>query len=266
MTQRLDSALAARGLARSRTYAASLIAAGAVAVDGAVITRPAHPVSESHRIEVRATDDFVSRAGAKLLAALDAFEVPVAGRVAVDAGASTGGFTQVLRRRGADPVIAVDVGHDQLAPAVAADPRVIRLDGVNVRTLTASALREMSGITAAPDLITADLSFISLRTVMPALIALAAPGADLVLLVKPQFEVGRAAIGSGVVTDPRRRANAIAGVLGEAWRHGAGTLGVIRSPVTGTHGNVEFLVHLGAGRGRGPTEWEPVVTEVAGAR
>lgn len=266
MTRRLDSTVAARGLARSRTHAASLIAAGAVVVDGAVVTRPAHPVSDSHRIRVLAEDDFVSRGAGKLTAALDAFGVSVSGRVALDAGASTGGFTQVLRRRGAEPVIAVDVGHDQLAPAVAADAGVIRLDGVNVRTLTGPALRELTGVTAAPDLVTADLSFISLRTVMPALTGLAAAGADLIVLVKPQFEVGRAAIGAGVVTDPRRRAAAVTGVLEEAWRRGAGTLGVMRSPVVGTHGNVEYLVHLGVGRGSGPTEWEPVVAEVAGAR
>lgn len=266
MTRRLDSTMAARGLARSRTHAAALIAAGEVVVDGAVITRPAHPVSDSHRIQVLAADDSVSRAAGKLAAALDAFGVSVSGRMGLDAGASTGGFTQVLRRRGAEPVIAVDVGHGQLAPAVAADPGVIRLDGVNVRTLTPSALRELTGVTAAPDLVTADLSFISLRTVMPALTGLAASGADLIVLVKPQFEVGRAAIGAGVVTDPRRRAAAVMGVLEEAWRCGAGTLGVMRSPVVGTHGNVEFLAHLGAGRGAGPTEWEPVVAEAAGAR
>ena len=265
MTVRLDSALPARGLARSRTHAATLIAEGLVTVDGRPVVKPSTQVSDDARIEVAATDHYVSRAAHKLIAALDRFDVEVAGRLALDMGASTGGFTQVLRERGADPVIAVDVGHGQLSAAIAADRGVISIEGVNVRYLTPEILAEASGIPVLPQLITGDLSFISLTHVLPAARAVAAPDADLVLLVKPQFEVGRTAVKGGLVTDAAARADAVAGVLWAAWDAGLGTCGVIASPIAGTHGNAEFIAHLAPGRGSNPTEWLSTVNRLTGS-
>ncbi|HEX5729690.1 TlyA family RNA methyltransferase [Microbacterium sp.] len=265
MTVRLDSALPARGLARSRTHAATLIAEGLVTVDGRPVVKPSTQVSDDARIEVAATDHYVSRAAHKLIAALDRFDVEVAGRLALDMGASTGGFTQVLRERGADPVIAVDVGHGQLSAAIAADRGVISIEGVNVRYLTPEILAEASGIPVLPQLITGDLSFISLTHVLPAARAVAAPDADLVLLVKPQFEVGRTVVKGGLVTDAAARADAVAGVLWAAWDAGLGTCGVIASPIAGTHGNAEFIAHLAPGRGSNPTEWLSTVNRLTGS-
>lgn len=264
MTQRVDLAVAARGLARSRTHAQQLIAEGRVRVDGRVVTKPSAPVDDATRLEVQASDAYVGRAAHKLVAALDAFPVPVAGRIALDMGASTGGFTQVLRGRGAVPVIAVDVGHGQLAAAVAADPDVIAVEGFNVRHMTAASLRRASGVAQAPGLICGDLSFISLRLVLPAVRAVCAADADIVLLVKPQFESGRGAGRGGVVTDRRRHAAAVTGVLHAAWREGLGTCGVVASPITGEHGNREYLVHVRAGGGGDPTEWTRRIDDVTG--
>ncbi|MHC3000589.1 TlyA family RNA methyltransferase [Microbacterium sp. HJ5] len=266
MTTRLDAALAARGLARSRTHAATLIADGLVSVDGRTVVKVSTPVSDDTRLEVAASDHYVSRAAHKLIAGLDAFGVDVAGRVALDMGASTGGFTQVLRERGAEPVIAVDVGHGQLAPTVAADPGVISIEGFNVRHMTAEALAEQSGIATAPSVVTGDLSFISLSHVLPAARDVAAEGADLVLLIKPQFEVGRTAVKGGLVTNPTLRADAVAGVLWAAWDAGLGTNGLISSPIVGTHGNSEYIAHLTPGRGANPTEWSSTVNRLAGSR
>ncbi|GAA3622698.1 TlyA family RNA methyltransferase [Microbacterium awajiense] len=260
MTARLDAAVAARGLARSRTQAAALIAAGEVTVDGRAVVKPSTPVADEAVIEIAGADHYVSRAAHKLIAALDAFDVDVAGRVALDMGASTGGFTQVLRERGAEPVIAVDVGHGQLTASVADDPGVIAVEGFNVRYMTRASLAEAAGTAAAPAVITGDLSFISLTHVLPAATAVAAPGADLVLLVKPQFEVGRTAVKGGLVTDGALRADAVERVLWAAWDAGLGTLGVIASPLVGTHGNREYVAHLAAGRGDDPSA---VAAEVA---
>lgn len=266
MTGRLDAALAARGLARSRTHAATLISEGLVTVDGRAVVKPSTPVGDDSRIEVAGADHYVSRAAHKLIAGLDAFDVDVRGRVALDMGASTGGFTQVLRERGAEPVIAVDVGHGQLAASVAGDPGVVSIEGFNVRYMTPDSLAEASGVAAAPSVITGDLSFISLSHVLPAATAVAASGADLVLLVKPQFEVGRTAVKGGLVTNPVLRADAVARVLWSAWDTGLGTCGIVSSPIAGTHGNSEFIVHLAPGRGSNPTEWLSTVNRLAGSR
>lgn len=264
MTARLDAALAARGLARSRTHAASLIAEGVVSVDGMPVVKASAKVDDDSQIEVAGADHYVSRAAHKLVAALDAFGIDVDGRVALDMGASTGGFTQVLRERGADLVIAVDVGHDQLSSSISADMGVVVVEGFNVRHMTPLALTEASGVENAPDLVTGDLSFISLGHVLPAVKATASPGADIVLLVKPQFEVGRTAVRGGLVTDAALRADAVSAVLWTAWDLGLGTLGVIASPIAGTHGNREYLVHFAAGRGSNPTEWLSTVNHLAG--
>lgn len=269
MSSRLDAAVAARGLARSRTHAAQLIEAGLVSVDGEGVVKTSTRVADSAVIEVAASDHYVSRAAHKLIAGLDAFGVDPRGRVALDMGASTGGFTQVLRERGARTVIAVDVGHGQLSPVVAADDGVVSVEGFNVRHMTVSSLAEASGVSATPEIVTGDLSFISLAHVLPAAAA-TAPAADFVLLVKPQFEVGRTGVREGLVTDPARREDAVTGVLWSAWDAGLGTRGLIASPIVGTHGNAEFLVHLRARaedpeRGN-PTEWLSTVNRLAGAR
>jgi 23S rRNA (cytidine1920-2'-O)/16S rRNA (cytidine1409-2'-O)-methyltransferase len=266
MTERLDAALAARGLARSRTHAATLIGQGLVTVDGVPVVKSSTRVAEDAVLDVASTDHYVSRAAHKLIAGLDAFGVDVRGRLALDMGASTGGFTQVLRERGAEPVIAVDVGHGQLAASVADDPGVISVEGFNVRHMTPESLAEAAGRRAAPSVITGDLSFISLGHVLPAARAVAADDADLVLLVKPQFEVGRTAVKGGLVTNPVLRADAVARVLWAAWDVGLGTCGVIASPIAGTHGNSEYIVHLAPGRGSNPTEWMSTVDRLAGSR
>ncbi|GAA1671155.1 TlyA family RNA methyltransferase [Microbacterium lacus] len=271
MTSRLDTALAERGLARSRTHAATLIADGLVTVDGRPVVKPSTAVSADAVLEVAATDHYVSRAAHKLIAALDTFGVAVVGRVALDMGASTGGFTQVLRERGADPVIAVDVGHDQLAAVVRDDPGVVVVEGFNVRYMTPASLADASGVAAAPAVITGDLSFISLAHVLPAARDVAAAGADLILLIKPQFEAGRTAVKGGLVTDAATRADAVAGVLWSAWDAGLGTCGVIASPIVGTHGNAEYLAHLRAmpddlGRATNPTEWLSTVNRLTGSQ
>lgn len=245
--RRLDVALAELGLVRSRSHAAAVIAEGLVTVDGRPVLRPSAKVREDQTVAVAGADHYVSRGAHKLIAALDAFAVPVAGRVALDAGASTGGFSQVLLERGAARVIALDVGHGQLAPALAAEERLSSFEGINVRTLTAEALAGLLGEPLRPALVVADLSFISLTQVLPALVATAARGADFVLLVKPQFEVGRQGVREGIVRDAGLRADAVSGVLWAAHDLGLGTAGVIASPIAGGHGNREFLVRLRAG-------------------
>ncbi len=265
MTERLDAALTTRGLARSRTQAARLIADGLVSVDGHPVVKASTRVAADALLEVATADHYVSRAAHKLLAGLDAFGIDVAGRSALDMGASTGGFTQVLRERGADPVIAVDVGHDQLAASVAADPGVIAVEGFNVRYMTPENLAAASGIPARPSIVTGDLSFISLTLVLPAVRAVVADQADIVLLIKPQFEVGRTAVKGGLVTNPVLRADAVANVLWAAWDAGLGTLGLIASPIAGTHGNTEFVAHFAPGRGDNPSQWLSTVNRLAGS-
>ena len=263
---RLDAALSERGLARSRTHAASLIAAGEVTVDGRTVIKASTKVDDAAVIAVAESDHYVSRAAHKLLAALDGFGIAVGGRLALDLGASTGGFTQVLRERGARRVLAVDVGHDQLSPQIAADPAVTSVEGYNARYMTPENLAETTGEASAPDLIVGDLSFISLELILPAVAAVAAPDADVVLLIKPQFEVGRTAVRGGLVTDDDTRADAVERTVWNAWDAGLGMLGFLPSPILGTHGNAEFLVHLAPGRGSDPTQWTQRIRELAGGR
>ncbi|WP_285113782.1 TlyA family RNA methyltransferase [Leifsonia sp. fls2-241-R2A-40a] len=245
--RRLDVALAELGLARSRSHAATLIAEGLVTVDGSPVVRASAKVRDGQEVRVAGADHYVSRGAHKLIAALDAFGVDPAGRLALDAGASTGGFSQVLLERGASRVIAVDVGHGQLSSALAAEERLESYEGVNVRSLTAEALASLTGDDARPDLVVADLSFISLTQVIPALVATAARGADFVLLIKPQFEVGRQGIREGVVRDAGLRADAVSDVLWAAHDAGLGTAGLIASPIAGGHGNREFLAWFRSG-------------------
>jgi len=241
--QRLDVELIRRGLARSREHAVELICAGRVQVRGVVASKPASGVGVDTPVRVIAdTDDpgYASRGGHKLAGALAAFPgIRVASRRCLDAGASTGGFTDVLLRAGAAQVVAVDVGYGQLAWAVRSDERVRVLDRTNVRTLT----RDQIG--GAVDVTVADLSFISLGLVLPALAACTEPHGDLLPMVKPQFEVGRERIGSGgVVRDPLLRAEAVLSVAASAAELGWYAVGVVRSPLPGPSGNVEFFLWL----------------------
>lgn len=268
MTARLDAALAALGLARSRTHAAQLIEQGLVSVDGRGVVKPSTKVGDDAVLVVAASDHYVSRAAHKLIAGLDAFDMTVTGRLALDMGASTGGFTQVLRERGANPVIAVDVGHGQLSPVVAADPGVVSIEGFNVRYMDPAALAAASGIDERPTIVTGDLSFISLAHVLPALAATMDAAGDAVLLIKPQFEVGRTGVREGLVTDAGKRVDAVAGVLWAAWDQGLGTAGLIASPIVGTHGNAEYVAWLrpvaATGDSGNPTEWLSIVDRLAG--
>ncbi|WP_102192790.1 TlyA family RNA methyltransferase [Microbacterium aurantiacum] len=263
---RLDVALAARGLARSRNHATALITDGLVSVDGRPVVKASTPVRDDAELTVAGADHYVGRAAHKLIAAIDGFGIDVDGRLALDMGASTGGFTQVLRERGARKVLAVDVGHDQLAPSIAADPGVTQVEGYNVRHMTPGNLAEATGESALPDLIVGDLSFISLELVLPAVAQVAAPAADVILLIKPQFEVGRTAVRGGLVTDPATRADAVARTVWSAWDVGLGMLGIVPSPILGTHGNAEYLVHLAPGRGSDPSEWTERINALAGGR
>ncbi|MCT2085993.1 TlyA family RNA methyltransferase [Microbacterium enclense] len=266
MSGRLDAELAARGLARSRTHAAQLISDGLVSVDGRGAVKPSVRVDDDARIEVAVSDHYVSRGAHKLLAALDAFDVDPSGKVALDLGASTGGFTQVLREQGADPVLAVDVGHGQLSPTLAADPGVVSVEGYNVRFMTADSLAAATGVAERPHVVTGDLSFISLHHVLPAVADTAAAEAEIVLLIKPQFEVGRTAVKGGLVTDPALRSDAVHGVLWAAWDAGLRTAGLIASPLIGTHGNQEYVAWFSDTRGTDPSEWESTVTRLTGSR
>jgi 23S rRNA (cytidine1920-2'-O)/16S rRNA (cytidine1409-2'-O)-methyltransferase len=240
---RLDAELVRRKLARSREQAAALVAAGRVQVRGTVAGKVAAMIDPADPIVVSGDNpaaDYVSRGGHKLAGALAAFGpdgLAVRDRRCLDAGASTGGFTDVLLRAGAREVVAVDVGYGQLAWPLRTNGKVVVLERTNVRTLTPQA------IGGPVDLTVADLSFISLRLVLPALAACTAPGGDLVLMVKPQFEVGRERVGAGgVVRDPALRAEAVLDVAAAAGELGLGVAGVTASPLPGPSGNVEYFV------------------------
>jgi 23S rRNA (cytidine1920-2'-O)/16S rRNA (cytidine1409-2'-O)-methyltransferase len=243
--RRLDAELVRRGLARSREQAAGLVTAQRVLVAGQTAAKPATQVSAGDPITVTEVTgpEYASRGGWKLAGALAAFPgLRVAGRRCLDAGASTGGFTDVLLRAGAAHVTAVDVGYGQLAWALRSDERVTVLDRVNVRQLRPEQ------VAPAPELVTADLSFISLGLVLPALIRCAAPDADFVLLVKPQFEVGKDRVGAGgVVRDPGLRREAVAAVAAAAAALGLGVAGLVASPLPGPAGNVEYFLWLRRG-------------------
>jgi len=245
---RLDAELVRRGLARSREQAGELVAAGLVTVAGQRAAKPATQVRRDAAIAIADTGEpgYVSRGGHKLAGALAVFGrmgLVVAGRPCLDAGASTGGFTDVLLRAGAAHVVAADVGYGQLAWSLRTDPRVTVLDRVNVRTLD-----QVEGFTPVPEVVVADLSFISLTLVLPALAACAVPDADFVLLVKPQFEVGKGRVGAGgVVRDAGDRSAAVRRVTGAAGELGLGVLGVTASPLPGPAGNVEYFVWLRRG-------------------
>ncbi|MEO6533092.1 MAG: TlyA family RNA methyltransferase [Pseudolysinimonas sp.] len=256
---RLDAELVRRGLARSRALAVEAVAGGRVTVDGKQALKASLRISQDAELGLVGDDGYVSRSAHKLAAALDAFAVTVEGRLALDVGASTGGFTQVLLERGAGRVIALDVGHGQLAAQLREDPRVVVVEGVNARSLTAPELAEQSGTHDRPELVVADVSFISLTTILPALVDTIGLDADYVLLIKPQFEVGRQGIREGLVRDRARRQDAASAVLWTAWDLGLPTAGLISSPLLGTNGNQEYLVWLSRAVGGNPTEWSGAV-------
>jgi 23S rRNA (cytidine1920-2'-O)/16S rRNA (cytidine1409-2'-O)-methyltransferase len=239
---RLDAELVRRGLARSRQHAQELVAAGRVRVAGLVASKPATAVDRAASVLVTEDDGdgYVSRGARKLAGALDRLGGPVVtGRRCLDAGASTGGFTDVLLRRGAREVVAVDVGYGQLAWTLRNDPRVAVHERTNVRDLTAEV------VGGRVDLVVADLSFISLVTVLPALAGTAEPAGDLLLMVKPQFEAGRDRVGGGgVVRDPAVRADTVARVAAAAAGLGWGSAGVTASDTPGPAGNVEYFLWL----------------------
>ena len=244
MRIRLDAELVRRGLARSREHAVDLIEARQVLVGGIPATKPATQVNPETSIKLAGVrDDFVSRGGHKLAGALDAFpDIKTEAKVCLDAGASTGGFTDVLLKRGVAKVIAVDVGYGQLAWELRNDPRVKVLDRTNVRRISPEIIGESVA------LIVADLSFISLTMVIPALKSVSTDETDYLVMVKPQFEVGREKLGAGgVVRDSQLRKQAIVDVANSAFELGLGCLGVCASPLPGPAGNVEYFLWLKAG-------------------
>ena len=252
--RRLDSELVRRGIARSRGHAQELIESGRVRLDGEVVLKPARQMNPAQAVVVAQGDDegYVSRGAHKLAGALDALgdAAPViAGRRCLDAGASTGGFTDVLLRRGASSVVAVDVGYGQLAWKLQTDPRVHVLDRTNVRTLDPRA------VAPAPQVVVGDMSFISLTLVIPALVAAAAPDADFLLMVKPQFEIGKERLGhGGVVRDPAHHVETVEKVARCALAEGLAIAAVQASPLPGPSGNIEYFIHMRKGH---PTPIDP---------
>lgn len=245
MKLRLDQLLVRRGLVESRERAQALIMAGQVDLDGRAAAKAGTMVSEHADVKVIGPDHpWVSRGGVKLAHALETFGIDVTGRLGLDVGASTGGFTDVLLTRGATRVIAVDVGHSQLHWRLRTDPRVTVIEGLNARHLTAAhlpALGDGAGI------VTVDVSFISLALILPPLLAVVRPGADLIALVKPQFEAGRRDAPKGVVRDSDVHARVQADVTAKAAAIGWSRLAVTPSPIVGAKGNREFLMHFTPG-------------------
>jgi 23S rRNA (cytidine1920-2'-O)/16S rRNA (cytidine1409-2'-O)-methyltransferase len=236
---RLDQLVAERGLAPSRERARALILAAQVSVEGRVISKAGTQVEVDVEIALLGHEhEWVGRGGLKLAHALDTFGIDVTGREALDIGASTGGFTDVLLKRGASRVVALDVGHNQLDWAIRSDPRVVVVERFNARRLKAADLP------APVDVVCIDVSFISLRLILPAVPPLLRPGADVIALVKPQFEAGRTEVGRGVIRDPAIHARVVDEVSAAAAAVGLTPRATTPSPITGQKGNVEFLLHL----------------------
>lgn len=244
---RLDLALVERGLVRSRNQAARLIADEKVLINGQVTTKASLEVSAHDRLTLL-QESYVARSAEKLLHALEFFPIKVP-KNCLDVGASTGGFTQVLLERGAERVIALDVGTNQLAPELKEDPRVLERSGVNIREVDPNSLPIIPG---EIELVVVDLSFISLRLVAKQILS-CAPGAEFIFLIKPQFELQRKDLNSqGVVRDPERRRFGLEQALLGLSESGFSLVGLIQSPLTGSKGNVEYLAHLRAGNGFDP--------------
>lgn len=257
---RLDSALVARGLTESRTKAQRRIRSGDVAVDGIIVTKVAHEVAEDSAIDITGAPDYVGRGALKLVAALDTWAIRPGGLIALDIGASTGGFTQVLLERGATRVVAIDVGHDQLHQSLRDDPRVDSFEGINARDLTREWWADEVG--SPPALITSDLSFISLTQIIPEVVT-AVGVCDWVALIKPQFEVGKGGVSEGIVQRAELRESAIQAVLESAASVGLLASALMASPITGESGNQEYLCWLSPTHGRNPTQWSQHIHELA---
>ena len=239
MRARLDQLVVERGLAPSRERARALVLAGRVSVDGRVQTKAGAPVDTTAAIALVEPDHpYVGRGGVKLAHALDTFGIAVEGREALDIGASTGGFTDVLLQRGTARVVALDVGHGQIDWGLRTDPRVIVIEHFNARRLT------LADLPGPVDLVTIDVSFISLRQILPAVPGVLRPAADVVALVKPQFEAGRAEVRKGVIHDAAVHARVLDEVAAAAREVGLTPVASTPSPITGAKGNVEFLLHL----------------------
>lgn len=272
---RLDVLLVERGLARSRNQAVALIDAERVVVAGQIARKASQSVDPEVDLSVIEAIDYVSRAGHKLAGALDSFaQIEVEGKLAIDVGASTGGFTEVLLRRGARQVVALDVGHGQLVPELARNRKVINLQGFNARDLSPESLTEATaelGVTVdvskTPiDLVVSDLSFISLTLVLPAMLSVA-PNAEYVLLIKPQFEVGKQSLSAhGIVNDHRLRAGAIKQVVDCAEGLGFYVHGLEKSELLGTHGNIEYLLWINTNRPENRQEWNSRIESIAKER
>jgi 23S rRNA (cytidine1920-2'-O)/16S rRNA (cytidine1409-2'-O)-methyltransferase len=275
MSIRLDVALVERGLARSRTHAASLVEADRVVVAGQPARKASQPVTEDSEIKVLEAIDYVSRAGHKLAGALDAFaEIEIEGKLCLDVGASTGGFTEVLLRRGAVRVVALDVGHGQIVPELARNRKVVNLENFNARELTPETLRERTAdlgttvdVAKTPiEIVVSDLSFISLTLVLPAMVSVA-PDADFVLLIKPQFEVGKNSLNArGIVNDHRLRSGAIKQVVDCATELGLKVHGLEKSSLPGTHGNIEYLLWISSKADVNRREWSDRIESLAKER
>ena len=239
---RLDVYLTENGLAQSREKAKQLISAGRVTVNGKAVSKPSAAVSESDEIAVSEGKDYVGRGALKLLKAFEVFPIDVKGKKCADIGASTGGFTQVLLEKGASSVWAVDVGHGQLDKSLASDSRVINCEGVNVRYLPADYFRFEAGFACC------DLSFISLTNIIPALSAALPDGAEIVTLIKPQFEAGKAALGkNGIVRDKKKHIETLEKLCAFFLSEGLSLCGLDYSPISGGDGNIEYLAYLRKG-------------------
>lgn len=240
MKERLDKVIKQRRLIRSRSRAQRMIAAGRVKVDGRILTRPGHPIDPEAEIEILSFEQYVSRGGDKLEAALEQFKIDPKHRICLDIGASTGGFTDCLLQHGAAKVYAIDVGHDQLHPRIRRHPKVVVREGLNARYL------EPQDIAEPVELVTIDVSFISLKHILPPLVEILAPQGEILALVKPQFEVGKEELpDNGVVKDETARQDVLSGIRAfiEAetpWN----VVDQMQSPVQGEKGNIEFLLHL----------------------
>lgn len=264
---RIDLVLVERGLARSRNHASTLVESNRVLINGKSARKSSQNVEENDKIAVLESIDYVSRAGHKLAKALDVFtEIDLVGKTALDVGASTGGFTDVLLRRGVAKVFAIDVGHEQMVEQLFDHPKVICVEGFNARELSPATLADRTGIQQSLiniDVVVADLSFISLTLVLEQMLSVA-PKAEFVLLVKPQFEVGKQSLSAhGLVNDHNLRAGAIKQVTDEAARLGLGIRGLERSELPGTHGNIEYVLWISPNEPVNQSKWTDRIESVA---
>lgn len=264
---RADIAMVERGLARSRNHASSLIEAKRVLVQGKEVRKSSQNIDDDSQIVVLDAVEFVSRAGHKLARALDEFtEIEILEKNCLDVGASTGGFTDVLLRMGAELVVSVDVGHDQMAAELFDHSRVFALEGFNARDMTVEKLRSATRLDITEnffDVVVADVSFISLTLVLEAMRDVA-PTADFVLLIKPQFEVGKDSLSAnGIVNDHRLRAQAIKQVVDFADQLDMGVRGLVRSGLPGTHGNVEYVLWITSKEPKNGSKWSDQIEAIA---